>query len=53
VTPDRAQSRLGNFCLRKAHFRRAARDDFSNKPDALNEGLSRAGAMTPARRNPA
>jgi hypothetical protein len=29
VTPDWAQSRLGNFCLRKARMRRAARDDLS------------------------
>jgi hypothetical protein len=53
VTPDWAQSRLGNFCLRKARMRRAARDDLSKKPDASNEGQSRACAVNSARRNPA
>jgi hypothetical protein len=37
VTPDCAQSGLGNFCLRKARMRRAARDHLSSNPNTLNE----------------
>jgi hypothetical protein len=41
------------FLPAQARIGRTARDDLSSKPDALNEGLSRARAANSARRNPA